>query len=240
MELAIMGQKGDKGDPGPTGAGVPDTSGATSGDVVRYNGTATEWHALTAADVSGLGTAAAKDAGTASGNVPVLNASGRLDIARLASGTPDGTKFVRDDGTLASPAASLTKLSGTVATDVAVGTSLGTVLTCSGFTAGTWLVTVTLTVVGNKANTTLAEFQAVAGTGTPTLSGATAGGTGVSTSTGAATEAQVVLTFFVTCTAASTITIQGIANGTPAPTVKAATTNSTLPNASGWTAVKIA
>lgn len=30
--------------------------------------------------------------------------SGQLDIARMASGTPDGTKFVRDDGTLATPA----------------------------------------------------------------------------------------------------------------------------------------
>lgn len=30
--------------------------------------------------------------------------SGQLDIARVASGTPDGTKFVRDDGVLATPA----------------------------------------------------------------------------------------------------------------------------------------
>lgn len=42
--------------------------------------------------------------GNAAGNIPVLNGSGRFDIARLASGTPDGTKFVRDDGTLATPA----------------------------------------------------------------------------------------------------------------------------------------
>jgi hypothetical protein len=30
--------------------------------------------------------------------------SGVFDIARLATGTPDGTKFIRDDGVLASPA----------------------------------------------------------------------------------------------------------------------------------------
>jgi len=42
--------------------------------------------------------------GTGQGQLAVLNASGRFDIARLASGTPDGTKFVRDDGTLAIPA----------------------------------------------------------------------------------------------------------------------------------------
>lgn len=48
----------------------------------------------------GLGTAATADTGTGSGNIPVLGAGGRLAIARLASGTPDGTKFVADDGTL--------------------------------------------------------------------------------------------------------------------------------------------
>lgn len=39
-----------------------------------------------------------------------LNSSGRVPVARLASGTPDGTKFVRDDGALAIP-------SGTGVTD---------------------------------------------------------------------------------------------------------------------------
>jgi hypothetical protein len=57
-----------------------------------------------ASTITGLGTAATKNAGTASGDVPVLGTGGRLDVARLASGTPDGTKFVRDDGTLATPA----------------------------------------------------------------------------------------------------------------------------------------
>lgn len=52
----------------------------------------------------GLGTAATVNTGTASGNVPLLSTGGVLPIARLATGTPDGTKFVRDDGTLATPA----------------------------------------------------------------------------------------------------------------------------------------
>lgn len=33
-----------------------------------------------------------------------LDSNGRVPVAQLASGTPDGTKFVRDDGTLATPA----------------------------------------------------------------------------------------------------------------------------------------
>jgi hypothetical protein len=65
---------------------------------------------LMAADVAaqrvalGLGTAALVNTGTTNGTVPLLGASGTLAVARLATGTPDGTKFVRDDGTLAVPA----------------------------------------------------------------------------------------------------------------------------------------
>jgi hypothetical protein len=51
----------------------------------------------------GLGTSATVDTGTTSGTIPLLSTGGVLPIARLATGTPDGTKFVRDDGTLAAP-----------------------------------------------------------------------------------------------------------------------------------------
>lgn len=60
--------------------------------------------ASTARTNLGLGTAAVVDTGTTSGKIPTLGASGTLAVARLATGTPDGTKFVRDDGTLATPA----------------------------------------------------------------------------------------------------------------------------------------
>lgn len=50
-----------------------------------------------------LGTAAAKNTGTTSGTVPLLGSGGLVAMARLATGTPDGTKFVRDDGSLAVP-----------------------------------------------------------------------------------------------------------------------------------------
>ena len=39
----------------------------------------------------------------AANGVAALDATGRVPIAQLASGAPDGTKFVRDDGTLATP-----------------------------------------------------------------------------------------------------------------------------------------
>lgn len=52
---------------------------------------------------AGLGSAAVLGTGTTSGTIPLLGPGGLLDMARLASGAPDGTKFVRDDGTLAVP-----------------------------------------------------------------------------------------------------------------------------------------
>lgn len=54
-----------------------------------------------------LGTASTKNFGTASGQVALLNASGRYDVARLGSGTPNGSQYLRDDGTFASVAGGL-------------------------------------------------------------------------------------------------------------------------------------
>lgn len=59
--------------------------------------------AAVSAAIAALGTAALVNTGTSSGDVPLLSTGGRLPIARIASGTPDGTKFVRDDGTLVTP-----------------------------------------------------------------------------------------------------------------------------------------
>lgn len=50
-----------------------------------------------------LGTAATVNTGTASGDLPLLSTGGVLPIARLATGTPDGTKYIRDDGALVTP-----------------------------------------------------------------------------------------------------------------------------------------
>lgn len=80
-------------------------TGATANDTdanlkARANHTGTQ----TLATISDAGTAAAVNTGTTSGTVPVLGAGGVLAIGRLATGTPTGAKFVRDDGTLATPA----------------------------------------------------------------------------------------------------------------------------------------
>ena len=49
--------------------------------------------------------AAAKPLKHANGSIVEMGATDVIPIANLATGTPDGTKFVRDDGTLASPGA---------------------------------------------------------------------------------------------------------------------------------------
>jgi len=58
------------------------------------------------------------------GDIPSLDAAkvttGTFAIGRLATGTPDGTKFVRDDGTLATPSGG-----GTVRVAVLMGSSTG-------------------------------------------------------------------------------------------------------------------
>lgn len=115
VELAIgTGPQGEQGPPGADGApgaagpGLP--TGGTAGQVpVKSSGTdyATAWGNHN--DLAGLTTGdphtqyqqeSEKDQNSGYAG---LNSSGRVPVARLASGTPDGTKFIKDDGTLAVP-----------------------------------------------------------------------------------------------------------------------------------------
>lgn len=81
------GTNGTNGTNGSNGVGVP--AGGTTGQVLKKNsGTNydTAW--------GSLGTAAARDTGTGGNQIPILGAS---------PGTPNGSKFLRDDGTWATP-----------------------------------------------------------------------------------------------------------------------------------------
>jgi hypothetical protein len=91
----------------------------------------------------GLGSAALVDTGTTSGTIPLLSTGGVLPIARLATGTPDGTKFVKDDGTLAVPAggSSTFPLDRTAAVKTSAYTAaVGELVPCD-TTAGAFTVT---------------------------------------------------------------------------------------------------
>jgi hypothetical protein len=73
---------------------------------------------LSPADIGAIATTAK---GAANGVAP-LNGLSLVPIANLASGTPDGTKFVRDDGTLAAPPSG-----GSVAASSVTVTPVGTI-----------------------------------------------------------------------------------------------------------------
>lgn len=199
---------------------------------------------LTAADAAaqrttlGLGTSATVDTGTTSGTLPLLNGSGRLDMARMASGTPNGSQFVRDDGTLAVPPATLTSKSGTLAADVNLTTSAATLFTISGLGAGTWQISVVVSILSGISAPRTAAIEAVAGTGTPTLSGVTASELNIGVNS-SGNEGVCALTFLAVCTTSSTITVQAAASNSNLTAKATSATFSGVP-VSGYTAIKIA
>lgn len=92
------------------GAATPaNITSASTADRDRANHTGTQ----AATTITGLGTAATKDTGTASGNIPLLGTGGRLDVARLGSGTASASTFLRGDGSFAAPPASGGRLART-------------------------------------------------------------------------------------------------------------------------------
>jgi hypothetical protein len=94
-------------------------SGATQAELnAETTARQTADDALTAAvgakaDASALaGKQSTSEKGQQNGYAP-LNASSRVPIGNLGAGTPDGTKFLRDDGTLATPPGAVGSQQGT-------------------------------------------------------------------------------------------------------------------------------
>lgn len=79
---------------------ISDTTGLAAAIAAKADTT----HSHAEADVTGLVADLAGKAAVSHNHAASEITSGVLAIARLASGTPDGTKFVKDDGTLATPA----------------------------------------------------------------------------------------------------------------------------------------
>ena len=137
----------------PSGTGVVKvTSGSpgvvtgTSTDCVKVDGSSggcgsatsgSTGQALTSNGSGGFGTPVtlAPSATTDATNATNIT-SGRMGIARVASGTPDGTKFVRDDGALAVPTSTIGSGSGTGIWCFQGGTS-GQICVSVGMVSGT-------------------------------------------------------------------------------------------------------
>ncbi len=92
----------------------------------------------------GLGTAATVNTGTTNATIPLLNANGRLDAARLGSGTADATTFLRGDGSFAAAGGAFTKISS--------GSLSNQVLTVTGITGDTKII---LNCTGNFTGSAL-------------------------------------------------------------------------------------
>jgi hypothetical protein len=91
--LSVIGRSANStGDPGDITAG-------NDGDVLRRSGTTLGFGGIPAASVT----------------------SGQFPIARLALGTPNGSKFIRDDGTLATPTSTLDFGTTLAANDTSIG-----------------------------------------------------------------------------------------------------------------------
>lgn len=228
------------------GAGTSDFSGAY-GDLTGKPTLATVAATGAYGDLSGkptLGTAAAANTGTTSGNVPVLNASGQLDMARLASGTPSGSKFVRDDGTLAVPAAaaaSLTSQAAVLSSDYTlVNSNTWYTYLSATFAAGTWLVTtVAAPTVATGSSAFFVGTQAVIGSGTGTITGPTSASCFLTATYGLDSLSYA---FLLTCSTSVTINFQAWTNqgSSNAKITARAVAASSVAGSTGYSAVKIA
>jgi hypothetical protein len=139
------------GSPGGSGMTNPMSS---AGDII-YGGSGGSPLRLPAGTSHGI-----LHSGTTPGWGPVdvtTEISGVVPISHLASGTPDGTKYVRDDGTLAVPPG--VGLSGLTAGRISVANSGTTITDYSGFTYNNASHSLSAdTVVHKKAKTDTVQF----------------------------------------------------------------------------------
>lgn len=113
--------------------------------------------------------------GAANGYAP-LNASSRVPVANLGSGTPDGSKFLRDDGAFVAPSATLTTTvstktttyTSTTADDVLLADGAGGSFTITLHAASTWTKPLTI----KKINTGTTNNITIDGNASETIDGA--------------------------------------------------------------------
>jgi hypothetical protein len=143
-----------------------------------------------------------------------------------------------DAGGMAWQYPTLTQVSGSLASNYNVTTSLATFLTTGSLAAGTWLVSLEATpFLGDTSGSQNIQFEAVTGTATATFAGATS----TEVSNDIASNYSAVLNFIATVTVAGTLVFQAIANNTVGtPQVCSTTPTNGYAKATGYTAVRIA
>jgi hypothetical protein len=131
-------------------------------------GKAATSHTHAQADVTGLVSDLAGKAASVHTHAASDVTSGVFAIARLATGTPDGTKFVRDDGTLATPSGGASFPAATAAGQAPVSTGAGTTYTAQDIATQAELDAVTVRVNTAETELRLASASDIAALGAHT------------------------------------------------------------------------
>lgn len=141
-------------------------------------------------------------------------------------------------GATPTPAVGLSVLSGTLASSVGLPTNTKTfVFNTASLSVGTWIVSISAYLQNNGGSAAL-EGVAEVGTATATLSGPTSGGGGAVGPT--ALDFPVAFTFVAVVTVAGTLKFSAENTGGTAGTALATTGGVGFPNATGYTAFRIA
>jgi hypothetical protein len=169
-------------------------------------------------------------------STPAGAGSGTLTDITSTGGTVTVSNGTGPVVNLEVPYPALTDAAGSLALDYDITTALATYLTTASLAAGTWLIMHGAYVNYLDATAAL-EFQANEGTATATFDGQNA------TEIASATATLLVpmsLAFRATITVAGTIVFQAKASTiTGTPVIRAATSASSFPNVTGYTAVRI-
>lgn len=170
-------------------------------------------------------TSGAPTAGTFAVGDFVIDQIGKIWIC-TGAGTP---------GTWAVPYPAQTNAAGHLASTYNLTTGTATFLTTASLAVGTWLVIFHGSVYGGSPANTI-QVDAAIGSATATADGALSGEL-----SGLAGVDSIDLAFLATITVAGTMIFQAIASGTSGtPAILATTVGNSFPNATGYTAVRVA
>lgn len=157
---------------------------------------------------------------------------GSYTLADITVGA-DGRITAASDGTAT---ASLTSQAGSMASDTTFTTSRVTLMTTGTLAVGVWLVTAGVSVIAGVGNVQV-EAELFVASGTATVAGAQSA---EETIINIGDSVYIGMAAIVTVTAAATVSVGILGGSGTASTAKAKTGVGSFPNATGWTAVKVA
>lgn len=154
--------------------------------------------------------------------------------APLTDNTTVSTTAYTDAAVAAGVAVALPHFAGHLASPYSATTSFATFLTTASLAVGTWLVN--FSAAAQVSNTHTGDIKVVAGTATATFDGGTSNTMNLNTGSPAG---GLSLSFIATVTVAGTLAFQAVADSNATLVIQSASLETSTPNATGYTAVKI-